>query len=134
MIIPIELPQVPEHPHTNVGLSEMAAKALLPGKGTDPAALPIVLSQAVGYYLNQRQENPPGWAYPSFLPSSDGIEPSLEVPLELGLWEALRREAERQEVAPDRLLQHASLYFGAARDSGHLTESIEEGLQGEDGD
>jgi hypothetical protein len=115
-----------------VTLDRFAAKALSAAGDPQPARLERTLAQAIRYYLIDADLKPPGWAYPGFLPGdagADAASPGFEVPLERSIWGQLRREAERQGVEPDSLLQHAALYFAAARDAGRLTGELLEVLE-----
>jgi hypothetical protein len=98
----------------------------------DPERLSLLLPRAVRFYLDERDGGQPGWSYPSFLAGEDGNGSGQEVSLDDGLWQQLRTEAERQEVVPEDLLQHAAFFYGAARDEGRLTERIAEELQREE--
>jgi hypothetical protein len=118
-----------------VPVRQFAAAALSAAGEPTQEGLERTLSQAVHYYLSEGEPRPPGWAVPKFLfedAASDGHD--LEVPLEPEAWQLLLEEAKRQEVEPDRLLQHAALYFAAARDSGRLTGWILEEIEREEGE
>jgi hypothetical protein len=119
-----------------VTLGQFAARALSASGEPDHARLERTLAQAIRYYLIDADARPPGWAYPTFLPADTGAGaagPGFEVPLERGAWDALCPEAERQGVEPGALLQHAALYFAAARDAGRLTGELLEALEKDEG-
>lgn len=112
-----------------IQLSPIGAKALSASGQPNPDRLAKTLSQSIEYYLLKRDSKSTGWAYPKFLPpGTDSEQGGVEVPLERGLWDEMALEADRQEVAVDHLLQHAALYFAAARDAGRLTDRIIEVL------
>lgn len=113
-------------------LGELAAKALSAAPLPEAERLSALLSQAVRFYLNERDGGQPGWRYPSFLEGSDGAAGGRDATLDEELWQQLQAEAERQEVSAEDLLQHAAFYYGAARDDGRLTERIAGGLRREE--
>jgi hypothetical protein len=111
----------------------MAAKAVAAADSPDAERLSILLPQAVRFYLGEREGGHPSWRYPSFLDGGAAATAgSCTVNLDEELWQQLRAEAERQEASPEGLLQHAALYYGAARDDGRLTERIASGLRREE--
>ncbi len=116
-----------------VRLGGLAAEALSASGRPAPERLERTLAQAIRYYLIEGEKQPPGWAFPTFL-SAGTPESSLqfEIPVERAGWERLGKEAERQGVSPQALLQHAALYFAAARDAGRLTDQLLDVLR--DGD
>ena len=107
-----------------VKLGILAAHSLSAAADSSSERLALLLPRAVRFYLDERDGAAPGWSYPSFLAGGNGAEEPREVELDNELWQQLRAEAERQEVAPEDLLQHAAFYYGAARDEGRLTERI----------
>jgi hypothetical protein len=112
-----------------VRLGAFAAEALARklGKGGPPGSSDF--ERVIQFYLSERLAQPSGWAYPDFLRER---RPSDEVELDLSigdpLWIALEAEARDQDVAVDRLLEHATLYFAAEMDAGRATERILEEL------
>ena len=85
--------------------------------------------RVIQFYLGERSTQPAGWAYPDFLRErrpSDEVE--LDLSIEDSLWIALEAVAREQDVAIDRLLEHAMLYFAAEVDAGRATERILEDL------
>jgi hypothetical protein len=117
-------------PAVHVKLGALAAQSL--AASADPERLTLLLPRAVRFYLEERAGAHPGWRYPSFFDGGDGAEDGREVDLPDELWQRLRAEAERQQVSPEDLLQHAAFYYGAARDEGRLTRRIAEELQREE--
>jgi len=115
-----------------VKLGSLAAQSLAASEDPDPERLSLLLPRAVRFYLEERDGGQPGWRYPSFLAGRDSFEGEREVALEEELWQQLQAEAERQEVAPENLLQHAAFYYGAARDEGRLTQRIAAELRREE--
>lgn len=115
-----------------VKLGALAAQSLTASPDPDPERLSLVLPRAVRFYLAQRGGDHPGWRYPSFLGGGGAGDDGREVALPDDLWEQLQAEAERQEVSPGDLLQHAAFYYGAARDEGRLTQQIAEELSREE--
>lgn len=107
-----------------VKLGEMAAEALTASGDPDPSRLGLLVPRAVSFYLSEREEGRSEWSYPSFMANHNGLEAAYELQMDEGLWGELQAEAERQDVDPQRLLQHAAFYYGAARDQGRLTERI----------
>lgn len=116
-----------------VRLKRLAARSLAASEDPDPDRLSLLVSQAVRFYLGDRDGEQAGWHYPSFLGESDGgSDGQRQVSLDEDLWQQLQAEAERQEVSPEDLLQHAAFYYGAARDDGRLTEQIADDLRREE--
>jgi hypothetical protein len=119
-----------------VKLGALAVHSLAASGEPDPERLSRLAPRAVRFYLGdgESDDGRPGWRYPSFLDGSDGPADGAgsEVSLPEELWQQLQAEAERQEVSPEDLLQHAAFYYGAARDEGRLTQRIAEELQREE--
>ncbi len=104
-----------------VELSSFALAAL--GQRQADAASELAL--AVAFYLADHGADRPGWPYPAILPALSGnSEATVAIDLSPKLWDALAAEAERQEVAVDRLASHAAIYFAAELDAGRITERI----------
>jgi hypothetical protein len=77
--------------------------------------------QAVRYYLSERESGRMALRVPRL--SQEGArQPVLELTLDLDSdsWNELQREAERQEVSLERLLEHAIVYFLADLDTGRV--------------
>lgn len=116
-----------------VKLGALAAHSLAAADDPDPERLSLLLPRAVRFYFEEREGEQPGWRYPSALvDGGNGINGGREVSLPDDLWQRLQAEAERQEVSPENLLQHAAFYYGAARDEGRLTQRIAEELRREE--
>jgi hypothetical protein len=113
-----------------VRLGSLAAQSLSVSGNPRPDRLERTLLQAVSYYLGPGKGTP-GWAFPSFLVADSEPDGPIAVELERPAWNEILAEAERQGVEPDALLQHAALFFGAARDAGQLTDRIIEDLDRE---
>jgi len=107
-----------------VKLRSLAAHSLAASADPDPERLALLLPRAVRFYFEDRDGDQPGWRYPSFLDGNHADGDGLEVSLPDELWQELQAEAERQQVEPGDLLEHAAFYYGAARDAGRLTERI----------
>lgn len=110
-------------------VAEVLARKL--GNGKTPGSQDF--ERVIQFYLGERATRPPGWAYPDFLRerrASDEVE--LDLNVADSLWIALEAEAREQDVAVDRLLEHAVLYFTAEMDAGRATERILEDLEQED--
>jgi hypothetical protein len=89
------------------------------------ATLERSLAQAIRYYLADRDSGRAGWLYPDFRHRNhDGLDVELQINVEEAVWHDLSKEADRQGVSTDHLLQHAALYFVAERDSGRLAQRI----------
>lgn len=112
-----------------VEVGDLCLKAVEGEGGDDPEGLSRAFSRAVHYYLADRDAGGIGWRYPRFL--GDG-EPrsrrAVTIEVDAEAWRELVAEAARQDVAPDRLVEHAVLYLAADLDSGRLTERILEDL------
>jgi hypothetical protein len=119
-------------PTVPVKIGPLAAHSLAASEGPDPERLSLLLPRAVRFYFEEGDEGRPGWRYPPFLDGTEVEGDGHEVRLPDDLWQQLQAEAERQEVRPGDLLQHAAFYYGAARDEGRLTERIAEELRREE--
>jgi hypothetical protein len=77
--------------------------------------------RAVGYYLSDRGSGRMAWQVPR-LSQEPARQPALQLALDLDAdsWNELDREAERQGVALERLLEHAIVYFLADLDAGRV--------------
>ncbi len=119
-------------PAVQVKLGALAAHSLAASADPDPDRLSLLLPRAIRFYLEEGDDDQLDWRYPSFLNGKARAEEGREVNIEDELWQQLRAEAERQQVKPEELLQHAAFYYGAARDEGRLTRRIAEELQAEE--
>ncbi len=116
-----------------VRLGAFAAEALARklGNGGPPGSQDF--ERVIRFYLGERAAQPTGWVYPDFLRerrASEDIE--LDLSVEDFLWISLEAEAREQDVAVDRLLEHAMLYFAAEVDAGRATKRILEEIEKED--
>ena len=108
-----------------VKLGAFAAEVLARKLGNGEPLGSEDFERVIQFYLGERGTWTPGWAYPDLLRErrvSDEVELDLDV--EDSLWIALEAEAREQDVAVDRLLEHATLYFAAEIDAGRATERI----------
>jgi hypothetical protein len=117
-----------------VAIGTLAAEALSAGPPR-PERLDAVVAQAIRFYLRP-ESGEAGWAYPKFLDGAGGDGDGgrgegVEVHVERSLWEELGSEARRQEVDEAELLQHAAMFYAAARDGGRLTTRILEVIDGD---
>lgn len=116
----------------SVKIGALAAHSLAASEDLDLERLSLLLPRAVRFYFEERDEGRDDWGYPRFLDGTEIDGDGREVSLPDELWQQLQTEAERQEVRPEDLLQHAAFYYGAARDDGRLTARIAEELQREE--
>jgi hypothetical protein len=80
-------------------------------------SLDTVVEHATRYYLSEREASQ-SWSYPRFAKRESGGRQQVSVTLDEELFRAAGKEAERQDVALERLLEHALLYYLAQRSSG----------------
>jgi hypothetical protein len=90
-------------------------------------SLDTLMGRAARHYLNEHEARH-GWLYPRFArparpdtkPGDPETRTALTVELKGDLIRAVAKEAKRQHVSLDRLLEHAALYYlaDAARGSG----------------
>jgi hypothetical protein len=83
-----------------------------------------VLRTASLYYLADRDSGRPAWQVPDFLRSSPEAGTELEVDVDDETWAVLHGEAREQGIDPQRLAEHALLYYLADLDEGKLAERI----------
>lgn len=114
----------------NVALGGFSLDSLGGASAREPATIAASLMQVVRYYLTDQGSARLGWPCPSFFEGDGraGRTVEMEISVDDAVWDSLSREARRQGVSTDRLLQHAVLYFAGDRDSGRLTQRIVEGL------
>lgn len=116
-----------------VRFGAFAAEALASklGNGSHPAPSDFV--RVIQFYLREKAADAPGWAYPDFLRErSSNEQVELELSVEDPLWSALEAEARDQDVAVERLLEHATLYYAAEVDAGRVAGRILEDLEEEE--
>jgi len=111
--------------HVTVCLSRLAYEAMM-GKETDSSAR---MEGALRFYLGDKGDSRPAWAYPGFLRGSEApADVSVDFDVDEVLWSAFEEEAGAQGVAVEQLAEHAAFYFAAEGDAGRLTERILEDL------
>lgn len=111
----------------SVGLSQLAFDGLA---APDRVSAGGRLLSAVRCYLGDRGANQAAWPYPAFLRGSKPqIDVSLELEIKDDLWHSFEAEAERQDVSPQQLLEHAVFYFVAELDAGRITQRILDDLE-----
>jgi hypothetical protein len=104
-------------------LGEFTVYALAGGPGPARGQLRISAMRALRYYLEDRASGRTDWPCPTFLPDVGGAgKVDLDLTLDEALWRELRAEAERQGVEPERLAEHAALYFAGSRDAGRIDQ------------
>jgi hypothetical protein len=92
-----------------------------------------VLRTATLYYLADEGARRPAWRVPRFLrPRAEARSAALELDLDDETWSALSEEADRQGVDPERLAEHAVLYFLADLDSGRLAGRLDNAVNPEE--
>jgi hypothetical protein len=112
-----------------VKLGAFAAEVLVRKLGSEGPLGSNDFERVIQFYLGERGTRAPGWAYPDFLRerrANDDVE--LDLNVEDLLWVSLEAEAREQDVAVDRLLEHATLYFAAELDTGRVAKRILEEL------
>jgi len=108
-------------------LDQFGQEALRRFAGEREDSTESVLRTAALYYLADRELNRPGWRVPRF--ARDTARPQVvELGLDDDIWDALLREAERQGVEPELLVEHAVLYYLADLDSGRLAGRLSEAI------
>jgi hypothetical protein len=110
----------------NLSLGTFTLAALVEG---EPAETPRLIASRVGgalrYYLAEDERERPGWRYPTFLDRGEaGEQVPISVDVDAAVWGDLEREAEDQRITPERLAEHAILYFISDRDSGRVTQRV----------
>jgi hypothetical protein len=92
-----------------------------------------LLSGAAAYYDAELATERAALRVPPF--KSHGGRESREVRVEVSpeCWERLEREAERQDVELERLLEHAALLYRADIDSGRVADRILDRAEAETG-
>lgn len=90
----------------------------------DGGARTEVVRTAALYYLGDREAGRLAWPVPRLLKAAERTGRKLEVELDDETVAALEQEAERQDVKPGQLAQHALMYFLADLDSGRVSDLI----------
>lgn len=107
----------------SVRLSAFAIDALAgrSATGSNPASADVL--RAIQFYLGQSRRQAPGWAYPAFMRGqSPGVSVEFDLDVDDVLWALLAREASKQEITVEQLLEHAAMYYAAQMDSGWTGE------------
>ena len=108
-----------------VALGDFGLESLGGAYRRDTATLGRSLTQAIRYYLGDKDSGRAGWLYPSFgRDGNDGQVVELRISIDAVIWDDFSTEADRQGVSTGQLVQHAALYFAADRDSGRLAQRI----------
>jgi hypothetical protein len=81
------------------------------------------LDVAVRYYLGDAGSDRVAWKVPRKMTRADPAD-EVEVQVDDGLHEQLRRESRRQHVSPDTLAMHALMYYLADLDSGRAAARL----------
>lgn len=110
----------------NLSLGEFALAALVKDDPQDrDEVVARRVRRAIRYYLAEKEPERPGWSYPTFLDRDNpGKQISISLEIDAAVWGEFELEAGQQHVAPDRLAEHAVLYFIADRDAGRVTQRI----------
>ncbi len=95
------------------------------------SARSAVVRTALVYYLSDRELGRAAWRVPAFLGTAPNRGPELQVRLDEETVDALEEEAGRQQVSPERLAEHALMYFLADLDSGRVSDRLGEALDEE---
>jgi hypothetical protein len=115
--------------HVILTLGDFTVYALAGEGGPARGQLRTNALRALRYYLGDRDSGRTDWPCPRFLPDIGGAaRVDLDLTIDEELWQALSDEAARQGVEPERLAEHAALYFAASRDAGRVDEEMLEVL------
>jgi hypothetical protein len=110
-----------------LNLDEFGRQALSRFAQGGDGSLTKAAEMASLYYLGDRDSGRPAWRVPRFSAAPEPRE-DFHVEFDDATWEALSREAEAQNVAPETLAVHAVLYLLADVDSGRLAGSLADRL------
>ena len=80
------------------------------------SGLDVLVREALRYYLADRDRGRASRRLPAFATSRDGRAAEIELALTKREWETVAAEARVQGVDPQRLLEHAVLYYLADLD------------------
>ena len=83
-----------------------------------------VLSCAAAYLAAELPAGRAASLAPAFKPGGRGTPHEVRLEVSRDRWKRLEREAERQGVALERLLEHAALFYLADIDSGRLADRV----------
>jgi hypothetical protein len=91
----------------------------------------VAVRTASLYYLADRRADRPTWPVPRLARAMRRREDTVTVRIKLdeSTWEVVTAEAERQQVTPETLVEHAILYFLADLDSGRIADRLDEVLE-----
>jgi hypothetical protein len=107
-----------------VSVGKFACEALA-GEAESTEHVPKGAARALRCYLHDRDIHRAGWSFPDLMRDLEPAERvEIEVEVDEETWSALGKEAARQGVSAERLLEHAMLYYAAEIDAGRLTERI----------
>jgi hypothetical protein len=113
-----------------VSLSPSCVELLEPEGAGPEEDLNRRLVATVAYFLTDADSGEVGHSYPDFRREDGGGQRhDLELVIAADLWRRFVAEAERQQVSPERLLEHAAFYFLAQADAGKVAERIAEDLR-----
>lgn len=114
-------------PHSVTVALRLSCIDLLIKEGEDPGCR---LAAAIAYFLAEDSSEVAGHAYPEFRREEKdaGLSRALSIAIPVELWRRFKAEAERERVSPDRLLEHAALFFAAQEDAGRVAEWLAEDL------
>jgi hypothetical protein len=78
-----------------------------------------LLEEAARRYVTDTDRGLPSRRVPRFLKEGDGRlgDATVDVELDAGLWSALDREAESQEVSIELIVAHAAILYAAELDA-----------------
>jgi hypothetical protein len=112
--------------HLTLALDEFAHASLVSRANLDRVPVDSVVQHAALYYARDLSSGRPASRSPRFRREARAGKGRLEVQLELGepTWQVLDREAERQAISAEALIEHACLYYLADLDSGRIAERI----------
>jgi hypothetical protein len=110
------------------GWGRLESEARRDGEGLDD-----FLSHAAAYFYAERLTGRAATLAPAFKPDADrGVPREVLVEGDAECWEGLEREAQRQGIPVERVLEHAALLYLADSDSGRLAERILERAEEDD--
>jgi hypothetical protein len=93
----------------------------------DKRVLGCSVTQAIRYYLGERDSGRTAWPYPRFRRQEVGTARTateIEFCIDAAVWTELGAEAARQGIGREELLQHAALFFLADRDAGRVARRV----------
>jgi hypothetical protein len=114
----------------SVTLSDLAFEALAAEEPSGSPRAPVRTESAIRIYLGDKGAGQPAWPYPGFLRNSETREDiRLELQVDPDVWLQFEAEAEKQDVSPQQLLEHAAFYFAAELEAGRITQRILDDLE-----